>query len=314
METFEISLERIRSCRLETLRLLDSLAFLSSGNQQIDFRSFLGFERPWLGDLRPSLPDYEVFALGLADQSEYLAELENVSLGVRSQSKKPLTIHSLWLECIQQRAGNSNRIRWLRQILLLCHGSIARKEIDDYNKMRPFVANALSIANRFQVSLDDLFDAGEIRDWLDVMTEEEPENPFIESEDSESVSSAAETLPEQSQEDQSLTRNGVDQDFSLNKMIALHQSCHKAARSFSSVNVSKMSETAFTSIRTQFIQLLRRLRMLEDESKSEDLALPSYKVRQREVYDQLIGMAAIFQNKDPLVAEQLRLRRKELED
>lgn len=123
METFVISLDRIRQHKEDALRLLNLLGFLNSKDRSLDFRDFLRPRRPWLTELQSKLPDYDLFAKGLVGQGECLSELENVSLGVRPDVSSPLHIHPLWLECIQQRVGLESRVRWIRQILIICHGS-----------------------------------------------------------------------------------------------------------------------------------------------------------------------------------------------
>ncbi len=158
METFILSLDRLRRHQVAVPRFLELLAFISSKDHSLDFRRFLRVERPWMDDLRSSLPDYEIFAAGLFEQGEYLTELENVSIGVREASNTPLRLHPLWLECIRQRAGSEGRQRWLRQILLLCHwpsgqdGSMSQ----DAGILQPFVVNTFEIAQAFQIGQSEI--------------------------------------------------------------------------------------------------------------------------------------------------------------
>ena len=160
METFALSLDRFRHHQVAAHQFLELLAFISSKDQSLDFRRFLRIERPWLDELRPRLPDYELFAAGLLEQGEYLTEFENVSIGFRDNLNTPLRLHPLWLECIRQRAGVEGRQRWLRQVLLLCHWPGVRDEIktnDDDDVLGPFVVNALQIAKDFRIDPDDIY-------------------------------------------------------------------------------------------------------------------------------------------------------------
>ena len=169
METFVISLRRMRGHETETAKLLELLAFLSDRDQSLNFRIFLHHKRSWLKELLSILPDYDVFASRLADQREYLAELEKVSIGVRPDVLVPLQIHPLWLECIQQRAGHEGRVRWIRQIILLCHGSYVRGEEESSVRLLPFLKNAFAIAARFRIHSDELLETRELKSWIDTL-------------------------------------------------------------------------------------------------------------------------------------------------
>ena len=165
METFTVSIERIRRHEAATTRLLELLAFLSSRDKGLEFRDFLGIKRRWLGEMKDVLPDYEVFARGLIGQNEYLAELERVSIGVRPRVPGPLRIHPLWIECIQQRASHAGRVQWLRQISILCHASFVRDENDSWSILRSFALNVQEIAIRFAIANDELLETRELKDW-----------------------------------------------------------------------------------------------------------------------------------------------------
>ena len=158
MDTFALSLGRLRRHQVAAPRFLELLAFISSKDQSLDFRRFLRIQRPWLNVLRPDLPDYEIFAAGLFEQGEYLTELENVSIGFRDTLNTPMRLHPLWLECIRQRAGLDGRQRWLHQILLLCHWPNLQydAEAHDENVLQPFIANAFQIAKDFQIDANEI--------------------------------------------------------------------------------------------------------------------------------------------------------------
>ena len=90
METFAISLQRIRRHEIATSELLELLAFLSCSDKSLSFRDFLGVNRFWLKTLKDDLPNYDVFSRGLRGQNEYLAELKKVSIGIRPHLPNPL--------------------------------------------------------------------------------------------------------------------------------------------------------------------------------------------------------------------------------
>ena len=150
MDTFILSLDRLRRHQVAAARFLELLAFISRKDGSLDFRIFLKIERPWLDDLRLELPDYELLAAGPFEQGEYLTELENVSIGFRDTLNSPLRLHPLWLECIRQRAGPEGRERWLRQLFLLCSWPRGRAEAESH-VLRPFIDNLALIAKDFQI-------------------------------------------------------------------------------------------------------------------------------------------------------------------
>ena len=309
METFATSLERLHRHQKEARRLLELLAFLSDKDHTLNFRRFLRLERPWLQDLRCILPDYDVFASGLAGQREYLAELENVSIGVRPDVSSPLQIHPLWLECIQQRAGHEGRVRWIRQIIMICHGSYARGEEQNFLSLRPFLQNSFAIAARFDIRFDELLESQEVRNWL---------NPFHE----DSEDSLSETRRSSESGDKMEVVNTMADEVSqavpstlrqmpeiFQKMVDLRVSCNEAAQALTSLNTSKMSEEGFTSWRQRYLALLGRLRSLEeneqDVRKIETLHL--------EIYDILLRMAPKFEHLNPRLGDQLRGRKDEIQ-
>ena len=309
METFAVSLERIRRHQSEAARLLDLLAFLSGKEQSLNFRDFLRLERPWLEEMQILLPDYEVFAMGLKGQGEYLAELENVSIGVRPDVSVPLQIHPLWLECIQQRAGHEGRVRWIRQIIILVHGSYARGEEEDYISLRPFLQNAFAIAARFRIGPEELLEYKGLRDWVDTLNEH-PEN-FSDGQSSDGGDSESSDETDMAESVESDAPNADTSGKTLQlyqDMVSLRDSCNEAVQALASTNVSKMSETAFTSWRQRYLALLRRLQSLTENEQDSRTVVTLH----LEIYDLLIGMAPVFECFNPRLSELLRGRREEV--
>lgn len=307
METFAVSLERMRRHQSEAARLLDLLAFLSAKDQSLNFRDFLRLERPWLEEMQLLLPDYDVFASGLKGKGEYLAELENVSIGVRPDVSLPLQIHPLWLECIQQRAGYEGRLRWIRQIILLVHGSYARGEEDDYTSLRPFLQNAFAIAARFRIGPDELLEDQELRNWIDALNEH---SEIFSDEQSSDSESSDETDVAESVENKTPNVDTLGKTLQLfQDMVSLRNSCKEAVQALASTNVSKMSQTAFDSWRQRYLTLLRRLRSLTENEQDSSTVVTLH----LEIYDLLIGMAPAFECVNPRLGELLRGRREEVQ-
>ena len=309
METFLISLARMYRHPIEAAKLLELLAFLGDKDQTIDFRNFLRLERPWLQELRPILPDYGVFASGLVGQREYLAELENVSIGVRHDMSTPLQIHPLWLECIQQRATHKGRIRWIRQIMIVCHASYARGEEQSFSVLRPFLRNSCAIAARFGISVDELLESQGLNNWIKAFDEASKDPPPYElrsgSESSEGTE-VANTAEDRAPEAVRVASQTTPEPFL--DMMNLRLSCKEAAQALASLNTSKMSQEAFTSWLQRYRTLLQRLKSLEGVGRD----LRAVGSLHLEIYDILLHMVPKFEHLNPRLGDQLRGRKDEI--
>ena len=309
METFVMSLRRMYRHPIEAARLLELLAFLGDKGQTMNFRNFLRVERPWLQELRPILPDYDVFASGLVGQRKYLAELENVSIGVRHDMSTPLQIHPLWLECIQQRAKHKGRVRWIRQIIIVCHGSYARGEEQNLGILRPFLRNACAIAARFGISFDELLESQDLKNWIKAFDEasEDPLNEPRSSFESSDVTEVANMVEDRTPEAVRGASRTMPEPFP--DMMNLRLSCNEAAQALASLNTSKMSQESFTSWLQRYLTLLRRLKSLEDMGRD----LRAVGSLHLEIYDILLHMAPKFEHLNPRLGDQLRGRKDEIQ-
>ena len=289
METFQISLERLRRHQGAAQTLLQLMAFLSSADRNLDDRKFLSTERPWLHSVQADLPDYEVFAKGLRGQGEYLAELENVSVGYRATLTSPMWLHPLWIECIQQLIGHEGRERWLRQVLSLCNQSWLRDEALD--TMIPFARNCLRVAARFRIGLDELIRDENMRQWLEHLAEL----------DEKMLEAPAPYLL--ASEEHNLVRQA---------MRALQKDCEDAAQAFNETSLINTTAEGYSMARSRLLVLLRHLRSLEED---QDLHR-DYQTAQLHlgVYDVLISIASLFRAGSPMLEHQLRKRRREYVD
>ena len=313
METYNISFQRIRQHKDRASRLFELLAFLSSGEKSCDFRKFLSLRRPWLGELQMLLPDYDVFAIDIAERGEYLSELENVSLGVRDHFTNPLQIHPLWLECTRQRVEHDGRVRWLRQILLLCHMSWSRNEQEHFGILLPFAENAVAIADRFRVKRHEITDSEHVIHW--VMTsydggsqerekKDDAKRGFLEA---KTLQAPLDREPRSGNTDDG--HKGVRSD-----LFTLQQSCERELESLSALEVEKLSETAFEAILQRYIGLLRRTRKLETELMAVPVKPPDIIAKHRNIYDLLIQMAPTFEVRNPALSLHLKGMRQKLSD
>ncbi|KAL8721377.1 MAG: hypothetical protein Q9225_001924 [Loekoesia sp. 1 TL-2023] len=339
METFNTSLERMQHHKEASMKLLELTAFLSNNSRSLYSRDFFRVERPWLEELRADLPDYEIFALGLEGQNEYLLELERVSLGVRTVVPGLLEIHPLWIECIQQRAEHSGRLRWLRQILTLCHASFLHDPQQYTRILNSFKQNAIEIADRFAISLRDLCGTDGMWNWFrssisatderhadsfapsvrsndmtvstraSIGSDDDLDPPIVPSKSHEDAACPTEVTAHQSevaeQTTQYKTRNGFSDQICL-----LHEQCKAAIKAITSSNPEKLSEEAFAKLTQMYLGLLKHLKDIEENEKllctNED-----YRARCLEIYDMLIRMAPAFRSKNPMLADLLQKRKEE---
>jgi hypothetical protein len=242
METFELSLKRLRQHQYETIRLLQLISFLSDFEGTLDFRKFFAVYREWLPDLKDELPDFDLLSYGLESLGKYLAEMENVSLGFRAPWPDPLKFHAIWLECVYQGLSHADRVRWIRQIVLLCNISIAMKQ--DTNVFSRFKSNALDIARRFSIGSAELEASVFARHWLTRRTQ-----PLDDRTSNEATPVLAESDP-----------SSVKALDLLERFSAL----------VDEINGSTLNDTeeCRTSFQLRFMSLLRKLKDLDDEFQS----------------------------------------------
>lgn len=345
METFTTSLDRMRNHKEAVMKLSDAMAFLSNSSVSLHPRDFFAIDRPWLKELRSELPDYDLFAQGLHGQNEYLLELERVSIGVRPVVPGPLVIHPLWVECIQQRAEHSGRLRWLRQILLLCHASYVHDPEKYRRSIEPFVQNAALIATRFDIPYRDLCENDDTWSWFQSCVadiheeyadsaapsvrsnrsaasalgpsdiEEYPESPGASSrsqeDDATHAKKPAHSTGETEQPSPLVAASANDTTTtSSNQISILHAHCKATATSFASSNPEKPSEEAFTTQLQKFLGLLQRLRAIIENIDVRTLAQDE-KYGCLGIYDLLIQMAPAFRSRNARIVELLRGKREE---
>ncbi|KAL8664667.1 MAG: hypothetical protein Q9168_007858 [Polycauliona sp. 1 TL-2023] len=339
METFAISLERMHPAKGPALKLLEAMAFLSNSGKSLHSRDFFGVQRPWLEELRQDLPDYDIFARGLQDQNEYLLDLERVSIGVRPVVPGPLQIHPLWVECIQQRAEHAGRLRWLRQILILCHASFIHDGQQYLRLLDPFTQNLAMIAARFDILPRDLCKDDDMLDWfrnslpndIDAHADIGPTtaSTSISNNSDDDIDPAEEdtdprldaTVAAKDAIDQRTKTNLLDVPTTESQMnivspsyqtSLLHEHCIAAVSFITSSNPEKLSEEAFAKHVQSYLGLLKRLQEVEKSMKIQATAQGDH-VTVLEVYDMLIRMAPAFRSKNPMLGELLRKRKEEFE-
>ena len=161
METFEVSQSRLSKPDAQARALMNFLSLIETeGEEDFDFRDFF-FEHSC--PVPPKdFPDHPILGAESFQLQDLFSELEKVSFGERLQTSRPFQFHPLWLECTRHSMGPKGRIRYARQVLLICyhticvdHGIISIiPDIDD--SFLPHVRKCMQVCGSFKIGLDDL--------------------------------------------------------------------------------------------------------------------------------------------------------------
>ncbi len=308
MESFEVSLQRLPDNQVSTIRFLELLAFLSSKDQSLDYRSFLGIKRPWLREMKADLPDYEIFAAGGVEQGKYLEELENVSIGFRTTFRGPLKIHPLWIECIQQRAGQEGSERWIRQIILLCLESWMRGESEAFNKLRPFACNAIEIAERFQLLINSPVEGLEPQCSVNLLNHPNESSPVLVSNQPSDTEGPIELEAGEVKEPAQSSDQPAQATPLHRKFSALLHDC-ETTEVFKKELVQDLTEETNRARMLRYTALLRRLRTIEEGDSDLGNADAATNVLHLRVYDALIKIAPSFRHQNFTLVQSLSYRR-----
>jgi hypothetical protein len=152
MESFELSLQRIQEEGSLSCQILQIAAFLT--NDVLDFREFFIIRRPWILGFQDEIPNHDLFTISETTLAKCLRRLEGTSLIMNSSLVDPLRLHPVLAECLRQRVEHADRLRILRQIILLIRVSLAEKK--DVQLMTGFLDNCQSIAQAFRISEQEL--------------------------------------------------------------------------------------------------------------------------------------------------------------
>ncbi|KAH8687335.1 P-loop containing nucleoside triphosphate hydrolase protein [Tricladium varicosporioides] len=288
-QAFDISVQRLRNPNGLATALLSVLGFLELEEPAIDFRRFFS-RREWLHELKEYLPDYAIFATEKSALRAALEELENVSIGHRTEQKLPLEVHPLWIECMRQRLGHDGRIRFLRQVLLVCYGSIIRRE--ELTNIIPHIKTCLCVAVRFQISMGDLDLAPDMRTWID------------------GFSTGPKTPPSTIVPNTSASR--FEQD-NYKTALELSDDCARVAENVISDAVDiVVSQEKWTILSQSLLSLLKRLQK-QESIYQKPLGEEIYGLHMR-TYDSLLKVASQIRERHPTLYEQLQTRRATFEE
>lgn len=164
MDTFLISRNRLQDQNGRAWKLLQLIAVLETDKNIVDFRKFF-YEKFF--DIDPAVfPDHDILAAKNTEISEALSGIETVSFGERVRMAKPIQFHPLWLECTLQAMGGEARIRWIRQVLMICYRSASSSPEDAIPLYLPHVQRCLQVCRSFQIQLETLGLTKEAREWV----------------------------------------------------------------------------------------------------------------------------------------------------
>ena len=305
METFDTSLQRLRRHRDDAILLLELIAVLSSETDSLDYRQFLDMERPWLAMIKEDLPDFRVFVNGMADKNELLAELENVSIGLRPSLSMPLQLHPLWAECILQQAKHDGRCRWLCQVVLLCYESWQRKEVIDI--VRRVVLRCVQVAKNFDIGFDLVSGSEELKNWLRSFIRFNDEHDMGEELESVTIRQSQTPSPGQLYKDNDTLSEEADK--SLLEMRRLLADCKDLRTTVSNQGPRFLTTDTQKSWMVRIHNLLQRFRK-QEESKDQFKG-PKLQQAHLETYDTFVEIVPHLMVHNPTLLHQLKRRRQD---
>ena len=152
------------------------IGFLDVKHSEFDFRHFLEFRSPELKaeNEREAFPDYDLFTLDDDGLISKLKTLQNASMWTidDSQMFAPRRLHIIWKECIRQDVGAEGRLRFVKQILRICHTMTVRDQVvrpgahtEDW---LPWVDGCLDVIEQFAIPLDSLKFPGDAMDYVQI--------------------------------------------------------------------------------------------------------------------------------------------------
>lgn len=153
METFKVSQTRLSKPDAQARALMNFLSVIETEGdaEDFDFRDFF-FDHS--SPVKPNdFPDHLILGAEGFQLQDLFSELEKVSFGERLETSRPFQFHPLWLECTRHSMGPEGRIRYARQVLLICYHTIC---VDHDDSFLPHVRKCLQVCGSFKIRLDDL--------------------------------------------------------------------------------------------------------------------------------------------------------------
>ena len=175
--------------------------------------------------------------------------------------------------------------------------------------------NALAIAARFAISLDEMLDSKKMREWIKDLGLMENSSLLVvlkKSNDIEDHANPTTVVPDITQQPVHPPNIHKGQILLLKRMTNLQRSCEEAAHDITSSNLDEMSEEASSTMVQRYAGLLRLLQTLEADSGEEMFSVSTYHSQHVKVYERLIEMAPVFQRKNPLISQLPSARKNEL--
>ena len=165
LDCFSVSIQRLHSGDSLLASLLNFAGFLAPETKENDFRYFFYeiVHCHWgiLRNLTEELVDYELLSLASTETGQlrlgkYIRRLVEVSL--LTISGRQMQMHKLWIECIRQLAEDTGRVRYVKQILLICdtilNKSPSEKMDEAKHKLLPFINACNNVLQDFSMDFD----------------------------------------------------------------------------------------------------------------------------------------------------------------
>ncbi|KAH9211394.1 P-loop containing nucleoside triphosphate hydrolase protein [Leptodontidium sp. 2 PMI_412] len=167
MDAFLTSRQRLQDPDGIAWKLMQFSAFLETGDPTLDFRQFF-YQISRSCRLQPSsFPDYDVLTASKVMISEGFADIEAVSFGEPAVGSIPAKFHPIWLDCTLQCMGESNRIRYMRQVLMICHLTVSNPERGLSPAVyRRHVKRCIDVCKAFRLDTSSLSLTMEVCEWV----------------------------------------------------------------------------------------------------------------------------------------------------
>jgi hypothetical protein len=173
METFYVSKSRLPEPDGAAWKLMQFHSMLETeGSASFDPRKF--FFNHSCQITPEEFPDSDILGAENFYLRRLFSDLETVSFGERIEVSNPFSFHPLWLECTRHAMGSSGRLRYARQVLLVCYHSIFNQvgkasPRDIETRAKNFLPQALyckKVCRNFRMPLEDLKPPEPVHQWM----------------------------------------------------------------------------------------------------------------------------------------------------
>ncbi|KAG4439731.1 hypothetical protein IFR05_004809 [Cadophora sp. M221] len=167
MDAFLTSRQRLQDPDGMAWKLMQFSVFLETSDPTLDFRQFFYQISRSCSIQQSNFPDYDVLTASKVMISEGFADIEAVSFGEPAAGSIPAKFHPIWLECTLQFMGESNRIRYMRQVLMICHLTVSNPDRGFSPAVyRRHLKRCMDVCKAFRLDMNSLSLNMEVCEWV----------------------------------------------------------------------------------------------------------------------------------------------------